>query len=879
MRGQVSCVTHVSCSCEKPDEPRSIHNRAGLETISRRVGTFSTFRAQILRTVSDVVSAVAEEASDQPRPVGELPVESPLGRWTARTPDDIGVGIVEAASVTLDVLTFYQERIANEAYLRTAQESDSVEAMASLLGYELSPGVTAVTHLVFDIEPDRKVTVPAWSQVQSVPEDGELPQTFETTAPLAAVGAMSQMRPVAPKSQLLGPTTTLRIADTPTVTAGDIVLVGRQEGAVQRTITGVESAHDGTTIHLSGSVDQGDDTRIWVVHDSAKGYGADLPSSVVETSLDDDGTWSSQRVDRLPASSGDQVFLDRSLDPSDVPQNLAVPTSDGAWQIHPIEEMEITQRGSGSLERTVTSVTTGVRTPRTRHMANPGFTGDEMAVEMESGYREFLGFALGRTSLTKSAIVNSGDPVYLVGPAIQPEQDTPDRTFPAGTTEMTVPTVDLSTMRAGRSIILSDEFNAHLATVVEVDPAGRQFEFQPALPNEFDAASIVIHGNVVQARHGERHADEPLGDGDPTAESQEFKLRRGPLAWRLDGSSPQGATPDIEVRVDDVKWTWVSKREIEPSSQPRFIITANGEDSFVQVGSAAGGVEATRGKRNVLADYRVGGGVEGNVPAGSLETPLDRPPGLRSVSNPLPAEGGTDRETSEHARTAAPAALRASGRIVALPDFEYAAVDFPGVAKASATWTWGNLTQLLHVTVAGEEGALLSTESIAELHHFLDRQRDDRRPLRIDNYTPVPIAMRVEVTADERVRSNAVATDVIAAIGDILGFDRIGFGQPVDASRITERLHQIEAVLGVRWLELSRPTTRSIQTVLTRRVPVLFSRSRLARPRAQDPMPRVAIRGATARGGYDVQPAELAIVDVSRRDIVVKSVTKPETVT
>jgi len=879
MSGQVNCVAHVSCSCEKTDQPRPIYNRAGLQTIGRRVGTVSSFRAQILGTVRDVVSALAEESADEPRPVGQLPVESPLERWTARTPDDIGVGIIEAASVTLDVLTFYQERIANEAYLRTAREGDSVEAIVSLLGYELSPGVTAVTHLVFDIEPERNVTVPAWAQVQSVPEDGELPQTFETTAPLAAAGANSQMRPAAPTSQLTGPTTTLRVAGARAVTTGDIVLVGSQTRALQRSITAVASADDGTVLHLSGSVDQDDETWIWVVHDSAKGYGADLPASVVETSLEDHGTWSSKTVERLPASSGDQVFLDRILEPSDVLQNLAIRKSDGAWEIRPIQEMEVTQRGAGSLERTVTRVTTGARATAFRFTADPGPAGGEMSIGEGSGFGEFLGRVLGAASFGESAIVGSGDPVYLVGTALLTEHDTPDRTFPAGTTDMTVPTADLSALQPGRSVILSDKWNAHLATVVEVDQAGRQFEFQPALPTDFDTASMVIHGNLVQARHGERHVDEPIGDGDPTAESQEFKLRRSPLAWRLDGSSPQGATPDIDVRVDDLEWTWVSKREIDPSSEPVYAITARGDDSFVQIGHAAGGVEATRGTRNVVADYRVGGGVDGNVPAGSLETPLDRPPGLRSVSNPLPAEGGTDRETSEHARTAAPAALRATGRIVALPDFEYAALDFPGVAKASATWTWGNLTQLLHVTVAGEEGAVLSPESLAELHRFLDRQRDDRRTLRIDNYTAVPISLRVEVTADERVRPDAVAADVIAAIDDVLGFDQIGFGQAIDASQITERLHQIEAVLGVRWLELSRPMTRLSQAGITRRGPVLLSRSPLIRRRIQDPMPRVAIRGATAKGSYDVEPAELAIVDVGRRDIVVKSVNRPETLT
>ena len=50
-----------------------------------------------------------------------------------------------AFAVLLDVLTFYQERIANEAYLRTAIERRSVVELARLIGYQLSPGVAAST--------------------------------------------------------------------------------------------------------------------------------------------------------------------------------------------------------------------------------------------------------------------------------------------------------------------------------------------------------------------------------------------------------------------------------------------------------------------------------------------------------------------------------------------------------------------------------------------------------------------------------------------------------------------------------------------------------------------------------------------------------------
>jgi hypothetical protein len=51
-----------------------------------------------------------------------------------------------------DVLTFYQERIANEGYLRTATERRSVLEMARVIGYGLNHGVATGTYLSFTVE-------------------------------------------------------------------------------------------------------------------------------------------------------------------------------------------------------------------------------------------------------------------------------------------------------------------------------------------------------------------------------------------------------------------------------------------------------------------------------------------------------------------------------------------------------------------------------------------------------------------------------------------------------------------------------------------------------------------------------------------------------
>ena len=100
--------------------------------------------------------------------------------------------MLDAWATALDVLTFYQERIANENYLRTATELGSILQLARAIGYELRPGVSAATLLAFTLE-SRTVpgalpaaTIPAGTKIQSIPGQNETPQLFESSADLDA---------------------------------------------------------------------------------------------------------------------------------------------------------------------------------------------------------------------------------------------------------------------------------------------------------------------------------------------------------------------------------------------------------------------------------------------------------------------------------------------------------------------------------------------------------------------------------------------------------------------------------------------------------------------------------------------------------------------
>ncbi|MGN6758349.1 MAG: putative baseplate assembly protein, partial [Thermomicrobiales bacterium] len=160
--------------------PLSLVNRPGLPALAYRVGTHGSFLATMLARLAS----------------GDFPA---LAGLTARTGDDPAIALLDAWATVADVLTFYQERIANEGYLRTATERRSILELARLVGYTLRPGVAASTYLAYtldkDPQPETTVTIPQGSRAQSVPAGGELPQTFETSDDLAARYAWNNLQP------------------------------------------------------------------------------------------------------------------------------------------------------------------------------------------------------------------------------------------------------------------------------------------------------------------------------------------------------------------------------------------------------------------------------------------------------------------------------------------------------------------------------------------------------------------------------------------------------------------------------------------------------------------------------------------------------------
>jgi predicted phage baseplate assembly protein len=186
----------------EPAAPVTIVNPPGLSAIRYRVGTFTSFRRAMLDAVA------------RPDLLGATP--NPFARWHEGTDGDYQTVFLELWAYLADILTFYQERIANEAFISTATQRDSLLRLAGAIGYRPLPGAGAGALVAFTVENGKTVTVPARFRVGSRAQPGRAAAVFETEGaltargehsaiPLSATAPTNQFAPLSSFAAFLGP--------------------------------------------------------------------------------------------------------------------------------------------------------------------------------------------------------------------------------------------------------------------------------------------------------------------------------------------------------------------------------------------------------------------------------------------------------------------------------------------------------------------------------------------------------------------------------------------------------------------------------------------------------------------------------------------------
>lgn len=315
------------------------------------------------------------------------------------------------------------------------------------------------------------------------------------------------------------------------------------------------------------------------------------------------------------------------------------------------------------------------------------------------------------------------------------------------------------------------------------------------LAHRYRRETLLIHGNVVPATHGESR-DEAIGSGDAGKANQTFALWRSPLTW-LPANTPSGAEPALEVRVDGLLWHPVDSLAGRGPLERVYVIGTDGDGrTTVTFGDGVHGARLPTGHENVRARYRFGTGGAANVAAGRVTQAVSRPLGVTAVTNPLPATGGSGGDGLGLTRRTVPLAVSALDRLVSVRDYEDFTRSRAGIGRASAREVFDGRRQVLHVTVAGADDVPLGADSdtLRALRAALAAHGDSRLPVRVDVRELVLLLLMARVTVARDHSWAVVEPRVRQALLRDLGFAGRELGQPARLSEVLAAAHSVPGV-------------------------------------------------------------------------------------
>lgn len=336
-----------------------------------------------------------------------------------------------------------------------------------------------------------------------------------------------------------------------------------------------------------------------------------------------------------------------------------------------------------------------------------------------------------------------------------------------------------------------------------VDPAPLRIDAR-RLPVDPETGKKIFDG--VPVEEGERVSDELLGysDGSP---DQRFALLQDSVIlkrFRYDGTAPGDVK--IWTKHGEIVEAWTRRDTLAFSRNgARDFVVEIDEDERAEIifGNQKFGAIPLR-DAEIHVSYRSGGGARGNAGRRSITAIVDAPQLARlgvEVTNPGPATGGEDRESPETAALIAPALFRSRDRAVTAADFFALALAHPGVGKARAAASGIN-TISLYVAPAG--GGQLTDALRRQLLAYFEDRRLLTSTVEVEDVDYVRIYVSVTIGVASFYSVNSVRERAIVAVGELLAFEKVDFGQTLFLSKIYQAIEAIDGVLYATVTEFRR---------------------------------------------------------------------------
>jgi hypothetical protein len=758
------------CPCDTFIHPRVIFNPPGLHAISYRVGDYTTFRHALL----------------QARP-GEAELTRTDGTrivqiWRPGASGDLAVQMVEWWAYLADVLTFYSERVASQAYLRTADLPESVNRLIRLLGYRPRPGIGAVGVLAALANGPKPFTLPQGFQIQSKPGPGQQPQVFELMAD-TDVGTLVTGPPTAPQGEMdANPTPDPALAKvgddksvllqgtSSAVKAGDTVLlapngpgflvspfalanvaaVTHEKDPSGQPITRI-TFDPANNLDAIGKVT---DFRLLKSDQSAHVYQYTTdPAKVIEAS----GGFVHLDAITRQIKLGDLILFEDPASSSPAPELVNVT----AYQ----EVIFYANNPSDppNPPPATDPAPVAIPMPHTQLSFAPvlNSTWDRTKVLVRYGWKD-----VGTLIASPPVSIGGGsNGVPTAGSVtLQPSAEVPFPKVPADTRVLVEDAIG-----NGDTGILDTASNLKLD-----DPV-------PTL-----VPPLRVLFNLLPVTRGKTVPNEVLGNGNAALAGQEFVLQNAPVTYL---QSPESVSGDdysstVRVWVNGLEWKEV-RSFYGQAADAQVFVTEEDEQGKTHVlfGDGEHGARLPTGVNNVTASYRYGSGAQ--VPdAGSLTVVLKPQPGLKAIRNPLQVGGGSDPDAPAKVRRLAPRSVLAFNRAVSADDYETIAAQAPGVTRARASFAFDATEQrpLVKIWVGDNAGAVTAARSA------IAAAADPNRPPAIELATQIVINLSLTLVLDPRRDAPTVLKAVHDALLDpdngLLGANVVAIGQAFYDSQI-----------------------------------------------------------------------------------------------
>jgi predicted phage baseplate assembly protein len=252
-----------------------------------------------------------------------------------------------------------------------------------------------------------------------------------------------------------------------------------------------------------------------------------------------------------------------------------------------------------------------------------------------------------------------------------------------------------------------------------------------------------------------------------------------------------------------------------PTDRAYTIDTDEQGRTFVVFGDGIRGARLSTGVLNVRAAYRKGLGADGNVAAEKLTQLVQPPIGVKSVTNPLAAEGGAEPEAIGAARASMPLATRTLGRAVSVLDYEDFARAYSGIAKAQARVLNLGSGPVVAITIAGPEGTVITSAS-PTWKNLLDALKSSGDPhvgVVLLPHQASTFRVGLKIKRDPAYDIHAVLDAVEATLRARYGFDQRALTQAVQQSEVIAVAQGVPGVVAVDITRLYGGTRPFTQTV------------------------------------------------------------------